>query len=295
MVELQHVTKKYGDMKAVDDLSFTANKGEIFGLLGPNGAGKTTTIRMIMNIIAPDSGKILFDGSVLVESDKDRIGYLPEERGLYRKTTVFDMLMYLGRLKGKEDSELKSAIDSWLKNFSLEEWKNRKIEELSKGMAQKVQFISSIIHNPQIIFLDEPFSGLDPVSTDLMRETIVKIAKEGKTILFSTHIMEQAEKICNRILLINKGKKVVYGPLDEIKDTFGHRSVIVEFSGDGSFIEQLPQVDHITTYPRYVEITLKEEAQSDQLLKELSSKISIRKFEIVSPSLHNIFVSQVKE
>ena len=225
MIELQHISKQYGSLHAVEDLSLHAHKGEIFGLLGPNGAGKSTTIRMIMNIIAPDSGNILFDGAPIADSIKDNIGYLPEERGLYKKSKVNDLLMYLGRLKGKNDDELASAIDMWLNQFSLQEWKHRKVEELSKGMAQKVQFISCVIHNPEILFLDEPFSGLDPVSTDFMRDTIVELAKKGTTILFSTHIMEQAEKICNRILLMNKGKSVIYGELDEIKQKLGHKSI----------------------------------------------------------------------
>jgi ABC-2 type transport system ATP-binding protein len=294
MIELQHISKQYGSLHAVEDLSLHAHKGEIFGLLGPNGAGKSTTIRMIMNIIAPDSGNILFDGAPIADSIKDNIGYLPEERGLYKKSKVNDLLMYLGRLKGKNDDELASAIDMWLNQFSLQEWKHRKVEELSKGMAQKVQFISCVIHNPEILFLDEPFSGLDPVSTDFMRDTIVELAKKGTTILFSTHIMEQAEKICNRILLMNKGKSVIYGELDEIKQKLGHKSIIVEFSGDGSFIETLPQVERVIKFPKYVEITLKEHSDTNMLLTQLTSKILIRKFEIVSPSLHNIFVSQVK-
>ena len=294
MIELQHISKQYGSLHAVEDLSLHAHKGEIFGLLGPNGAGKSTTIRMIMNIIAPDSGNILFDGAPIADSIKDNIGYLPEERGLYKKSKVNDLLMYLGRLKGKNDDELASAIDMWLNQFSLQEWKHRKVEELSKGMAQKVQFISCVIHNPEILFLDEPFSGLDPVSTDFMRDTIVELAKKGTTILFSTHIMEQAEKICNRILLMNKGKSVIYGELDEIKQKLGHKSIIVEFSGDGSFIETLPQVERVIKFPKYVEITLKENSDTNMLLTQLTSKILIRKFEIVSPSLHNIFVSQVK-
>ena len=294
MIELQHISKQYGSLHAVEDLSLHAYKGEIFGLLGPNGAGKSTTIRMIMNIIAPDSGNILFDGAPIADSIKDNIGYLPEERGLYKKSKVNDLLMYLGRLKGKNDDELTSAIDMWLNRFSLQEWKLRKVEELSKGMAQKVQFISCVIHDPDILFLDEPFSGLDPVSADFMRDTIVDLAKKGTTILFSTHIMEQAEKICNRILLMNKGKSVIYGELDEIKQKLGHKSIIVEFSGDGTFIDSLPQVEHVITYPKYVEITLKEHSDTNMLLTQLTSKILIRKFEIVSPSLHNIFVSQVK-
>ena len=295
MIKLQHITKQYGEIKAVDDLSFEAPKGEIFGLIGPNGAGKTTTIRMIMNIIAPDSGTILFNGNQLVEEDKDRIGYLPEERGLYKKSKVNDLLLYLGRLKGKDDATLQHNIDYWLERFQLSRWKEAKVEELSKGMTQKIQFIAAVVHDPDILILDEPFSGLDPVSTDLLRESIDQIAKSGKTIIFSTHIMEQAEKICSQILLLNRGKVVIYGQLNNIKDQFGKHSVVVDFVGDGSFIKDLPQVERVIEYPQYIEIALADGADSDSLLKELCGKVSIRKFEIVAPSLHNIFISLVKE
>lgn len=294
MIELRHVSKQFGSLYAVEDLSFSTTKGEIFGLLGPNGAGKTTTIRMIMNIIAPDTGSILFDNELIADSIKEKIGYLPEERGLYKKVTVNDALLYFGRLKGKKDDELEKAIDMWLSSFSLLEWKYKKIEELSKGMAQKIQFIASVIHNPHILFLDEPFSGLDPISTDFMRETIVNLANNGTTILFSTHIMEQAEKICNNILIMNRGKKVLYGSVDAIKEKLGHTSVIVEFSGDGSFIDTLDEVKHIIRYPKYVELTLKENSSTNKLLSKLTSHLTLRKFEIVTPSLHSIFISKIK-
>ncbi|MCF7945843.1 MAG: ATP-binding cassette domain-containing protein [Spirochaetia bacterium] len=295
MIELKQVTKKFGDITAVNEVSFSTRRGEIFGLLGPNGAGKTSIIRMIMNIIAPDQGSILFDGKVLRDEDKDRIGYLPEERGLYKKKRVNDLLLYLGRLKGKPDDQIQRNIDYWLDTFDLQDWKKSKIEELSKGMAQKVQFIASVVHDPEIVFFDEPFSGLDPVSTDLLRNAIQEIADQGKTVLFSTHIMEQAEKICSNILLVNKGKELLSGSLNEIKDRFGKRSVTIEFSGDGSFIDGLPEVEKVIRYPRYFEIDLKEEADSNVLLKSLAGRLSIRKFEIASPSLHSIFVSLVKK
>lgn len=293
MIELQNIVKHYGSIPAVDGISFTAEKGNIFGLIGPNGAGKTTTIRMIMNIIAPDEGTILFDGQPMRQQDKNRIGYLPEERGLYRKMKVGELLLYLGRLKGRKDSDLAESIDRWLDYFELGEWKFSKVEELSKGMSQKIQFIASVVHDPEMVFFDEPFSGLDPVSTDLLRETISDLARQGKTVLFSTHIMEQAEKICDTIFLINKGKKVVSGPLDGVKDQFGRRSVILEYSGDGTFIHSLPQAQRVITYPRYIEIALADGASPDTLLEQLAGHISIRKFEIVAPSLHNIFISLV--
>lgn len=243
-----------------------------------------------MNIIAPDSGTILFDGKPLSEADKQRIGYLPEERGLYRKNRVNDLLLYLGRLKGKPVEQLQRNIDYWLDFFELSDWKLSKVEELSKGMAQKVQFITSVVHDPEILFFDEPFSGLDPVSTDALRDAVQEMAKQGKTVLFSTHIMEQAEKICSRIFLINGGSEVVSGPIDSVKDRFGHRCVIVEYSGDASFVQALSQVEDVSWYPKYLEITLKDNADTDALLRELVKHLSVRKFEIVAPSLHRIFV-----
>ncbi len=293
MIELREVTKHYGSVPAVDGLSFQGEKGKITGIIGPNGAGKTTTIRMIMNIIAPDSGTILFDGRPLTDDDMESIGYLPEERGLYRKEKVHDLLLYLGQLKGKETEMLEASIDHWLNIFDLSDWKERKVEELSKGMAQKVQFISSVVHDPKIIFLDEPFSGLDPVSTDSMREVITDMAREGKTILFSTHIMEQAEKICDSILLLNKGKAVLYGPIEEIRRRAAGNSLIIEFSGDASFIRELPQVEKLVEYPKYIEILLTPDADTDALYAALAGRISIRRYELSSPSLHSLFVSLV--
>lgn len=293
MIRVEEVYKSYEAVKAVDGVSFTSEPGQIFGLIGPNGAGKTTIIRMIMNIIAPDSGRIFFDGSPLQESDKARIGYLPEERGLYKKVKVNDMLLYLGELKGSPTAELQKSIDTWLERFDLMEWKQKPVSELSKGMSQKVQFIAAIAHDPEILFFDEPFSGLDPVSSDLLRESIQELSKTGRTVLFSTHIMEQAEKLCNRIFLINKGKQVVYGSLDEVKTAHGSKSITVEFDGDGGFIAGLPGVESANTYQRWVEIRMEEGTEPDFILQQLVGKIAIRRFEVVAPSLHNIFVSLV--
>ena len=293
MVDVRDVSKSYGKLKAVDGVSFQAKQGEIFGLIGPNGAGKSTTIRMIMNIIAPDSGDIDFDGHRLSELDKPRIGYLPEERGLYRKVKVNDMLIYLGNLKGASTKELQPRIDDWLGRFGLTEWKQQKISELSKGMSQKIQFIASIAHDPDILFFDEPFAGLDPVSVDTLRDSIVELSESGKTILFSTHIMEQAEKLCHRIFLIDKGRQVVYGTLEEIKDAHGTNTVVVEFDGDGKIFDTIPEIKSISRYPRYVELTLEDGTDPDIILAAIVGKISIRRFEVVAPSLHGIFVDLV--
>lgn len=293
MIEVKSIKKTFGDITAVSDISFTANRNEIFGLIGPNGAGKSTTIRMIMNILAPDDGQILFDGNPIQEKDKERIGYLPEERGLYKKVKVNEMLIYLAKLKNADIQESQERIDYWLDRFDLMQWKEAKIEELSKGMGQKVQFIASMAHDPELIFLDEPFAGLDPVSSDQLRDSILDLGKQGKTILFSTHIMEHAEKICNSIFLINKGREVISGRVEDVKDTHGKKSVIVEFDGNSEFVKDLAMVKKVITYPRYLEIELTDDGDPDVLLKKLVDNVSVRKFEITTPSLHKIFVDRV--
>ncbi len=293
MLEVSHITKRYGRTLAVDSLSFTSPSGEIFGLLGPNGAGKSTTIRMIMNIIAPDSGTISFRGSPLTEQDKNRIGYLPEERGLYGKVTVGDMLLYLASLKNVGRAVAEPRADEWLERFGLTEWKGRKIEELSKGMAQKVQLIAAVIHDPEFVFLDEPFSGLDPVSTDVLREAVIDLNRAGKAVLFSTHNMEQAERICHRVLILDKGRTLVDGRLAEIKARYGHRTVAVEFDGEIEYLTEHPAVASLTRYPRWAEIELADGHEADEVFAALAGRVSVRRFEVVLPSLHKIFVDEL--
>jgi len=293
MIELQSISKSFGQVKAVDKISFTTREGEIFGLLGPNGAGKSTTIKMIMNILTPDSGSILFNGSPLRESDKDRIGYLPEERGLYRKVKINQMLLYLASLKNADGSAVEKRLDKWLARFDLSEWKTRTPEALSKGMAQKVQFIASVLHDPEFLFLDEPFSGLDPVSTDVLREAVLELGSRGTTILFSTHNMEVAEKICSRILVIDHGCEVISGSVADIKSRYGHNTVAVEFDGVIDFSSLAGMVRNVSRFPRWVEVELLEGASPQALLKCLVGQVSVRRFEVVSPSLHKIFVELV--
>jgi ABC-2 type transport system ATP-binding protein len=288
MVEVRSVSKRYGNTLAARDISFAAREGEIFGLIGPNGAGKTTVIRIIMNILAPDSGQVLFDGRPLTQADKSQIGYLPEERGLYPKVTVIEHLRYFCRLKGSFDAE--SRIRDWLDRFGLADAAERKCGELSKGMAQKVQFISAVAHDPRILFFDEPFSGLDPVSVEVLREAITDLKSQGKTILFSTHIMEQAERLCNRLFLMNRGREIVSGPLAEVKARYGKRSVALEFDGDGDFLRSLPAVREAIEYPRYVELSIAEGHSADEILREIAGKLSVSRFEVMSPSLHRIFL-----
>lgn len=293
MIELQSVSKSFGQVRAVDRISFTTREGEIFGLLGPNGAGKSTTIKMIMNILAPDSGSILFNGSPLREADKDRIGYLPEERGLYRKVKINEMLLYLASLKNADRSAAEKRLDKWLARFDLAEWKTRTPEALSKGMAQKVQFIASVLHDPEFLFLDEPFSGLDPVSTDVLREAVLELGKKGTTILFSTHNMEVAEKICSRLIIIDHGREVISGSLADIKSRYGHNTVVVEFDGTIDFGSLAGMVRNVSRFPRWVEVELLEGASPQTLLQSLLGQVTVRRFEVVSPSLHRIFVELV--
>jgi len=293
MLEVQNVAKAYDSVKAVEDLSFAADPGEIFGLIGPNGAGKTTTIRMIMNIIAPDTGTILFDGHPLGRKDTDWIGYLPEERGLYKKMKVGDMLTFLADIKGAERRESSIRMDAWLERFGLAGWKGRRIEELSKGMAQKVQFIGAVAHDPQILMFDEPFSGLDPVSQDLLLEAMLELRAAGKTVLFSTHIMDHAERICTRILLVDKGRQVAAGTVAELKRRYGTDAARVEFDGDGGFMASLPYVRKARIFPRWTELELEGPEAADRLYRDLAGRVRVRRFELLEPSLHAIFVKLV--
>jgi ABC-2 type transport system ATP-binding protein len=293
VLEAREVRKSFGDVRAVDGLSFTAREGEIFGLIGPNGAGKSTTIRMAMNILAPDSGEILVRGRRLAEEDKAIVGYLPEERGLYRKVKVEDMLLYIASLKGCPEGEARASMDSWLERFGILEWKGRKIDELSKGMAQKVQFIATVIHSPRLVLFDEPFSGLDPISQDILLEAMLELKAKGVAVIFSTHIMEHAEKICERILLVDKGREVVSGTLSEVKASHGRNAVQVEYDGDASFVEGLACVENVTRYPRWLEAQLRPGADSDELYRAFAGRVKVRRFELVSPSLHKIFTNLV--
>ena len=294
MLSVDKVVKTYETVRAVDGLSFEARPGEIFGLIGPNGAGKSTTIRMIMNVIAPDEGTIRFDGKAFSEAMKERIGYLPEERGLNRKVKVIDTLVYLGVLKGLDPADARRRAESWLERFELSDWKGEKVEALSKGMAQKVQFIGSVVHDPDLVLFDEPFSGLDPVSQDTLLDAVLELKAKGKTVLFSTHVMEQAERLCDRILLVRKGRELVSGPLAELKSSYGSNSVQIEYDGDGSFIAGLPCVDGVRTMPRGIEASLADGHGSDELFSALSGKVRVRRFQLMEPSLHALFVSLVE-
>ncbi len=292
ILEVDNISKSFAALKAVDDASFSIDEGDVLGLLGPNGAGKTTTIRMIMNIIVPDSGTIkLMENSH--EKSSNLIGYLPEERGIYRKMKLIDVLFFLAKLKEMKKANAIDQIDYWLERLNLLEWKTKKIEELSKGMQQKLQFIATILHKPKLLILDEPFLGLDPINTKLIKEIILELKAQGTTIIFSTHQMESAEKLCNKIILINKGKIIISGKMGDVKESFGHRNIHLEYEGKDDFLKNSKLIEKFDNFGNYVEIQLKDEITSQQFLKEIIDKVQVRKFEIKEPSLNDIFIDSV--
>ncbi|MEJ2634923.1 MAG: ATP-binding cassette domain-containing protein [Calditrichia bacterium] len=293
-LRVEKVSKNYDGFKAVNKISFMLPKGRMFGLLGPNGAGKTTTMRMIMNIIIPDEGRVEIFGKPFREETKDRIGYLPEERGLYPKMKLLAHLQFLGEMKGLSSSRAKVVAGEWLEKFDLGKWAEHKVQDLSKGMQQKVQFIGTIIHSPDLLIVDEPFSGLDPVNAKFLRDILIDLKKQGKTIILSTHLMEQAEKLCDDICLINHGKVVLNGNLREIKRSYSHNSILLEYSGNGGFISGLPFVQKIDDYGNYMEVRLKDDAGPGQLFKSLAeSGLEVKRFEAAETSLNDIFIEIV--
>jgi ABC-2 type transport system ATP-binding protein len=295
-VAIEGITKRFGDFAAVDDLSLAVYPGRIYGLLGPNGAGKTTTIRMIVNITAPDSGNIKVFGQQITPELQDRIGYLPEERGLYKKMKVGDQIKYFAALKNIASAEADRRADQWLTRLKLLEWKAKKASELSKGMQQKVQFISSIIHEPDLVILDEPFSGLDPVNVEVLKEVILELKASGKTIIFSTHQMEVAEKICDDICLINRSHKVLEGSIRAVKRGFQRNAVALRLEGGDEVLNDPGLVSAARRESDGVEVVLSASADPQQLLRKLvQSGAKIEKFEVVEASLNDIFIQKVTE
>ena len=293
-LNIEHVTKRFEDFVAVNDLSLRARAGRIFGLLGPNGAGKTTMIRMIVNITAPDSGKILLFGQHMTAALQDRIGYLPEERGLYKRMNIGEQLRFFAELKNLDGREATRRIDLWLEKVKLSEWRNKKTMELSKGMQQKVQFIAAVLHDPELLILDEPFTGLDPISVALIEGLVLELKAAGKTIIFSTHGMEQAERICDDICLLNKSKKVLDGSLREVKSSFGRNAVALRVNGAADVLNDRSLVSQLQTSSDEVEAVLAEGIDSQELLQRiLATGARITKFELVEPSLRDIFISEV--
>lgn len=295
-ISVRQIRKSYGDFVAVNDLSLEVHQGSIFGLLGPNGAGKSTTIRMIVNITMPDAGEIRLFGQPMSSKLQERVGYLPEDRGLYKKMKVADQLVFFAELKGLSRAEAEKRIDRWLERIEMSQWKLKKWEELSKGMQQKIQFVSTILHEPELVILDEPFSGLDPVSASLLKEVVQELKQQNKTIIFSTHLMEQAEELCDEICLINRGKKILGGPVREIKRSFGWRYIAIDGENFDSALNSHPAVDQVLRRRDHAEVRLKDHDDPQNLLQHLlSSGARITRFELVAPSLNEIFIESVKQ
>ena len=295
-LQVEQVTKRYGDFVAVDDLSFEIKSGRVFGFLGPNGAGKTTTIRMIVGITVPDEGNIKLFGQQISTELQDRIGYLPEERGLYKKIKVVDQLRYFAALKGISTNEADKRIDYWLDRMKLSEWKTKKTSDLSKGMSQKIQFVSSVLHDPDLIILDEPFSGLDPVNVEFLIEVIAELKAKQKTIIFSTHLMETAERLCDDIILINKSRKVIGGTLREVKESFSKNKVSLRAIGGEKVLADQTLVVKVVEHTDERILELAENADTQELLEKLlASGARITKFEKIEPSLNDIFIEKVTE
>lgn len=294
LLRLQHIVKQYGNYRASNDVSFEIPSGKIFGLLGPNGAGKTTLIRMITRILYPDTGQLFFNGEPLSDKHTERIGYMPEERGLYKKMKVGEHLVYLGRLKGLTASQAKINVEAWLKKFGIQSWYNKSIEELSKGMSQKVQFIATVLHDPDLLILDEPFSGLDPINSKLIEDEIFELSRKGKTIIFSTHRMEQVEEICDDIVLVNKGSVILQGGVKELKQRFKENKFHVQFNGD--LPAGLTQNLKVTAQqPGEAEVQFEEAHKGNLLLKLLiENNVEVNAFNEVLPTINEIFIRQVQ-
>ncbi len=293
-VELHGVTKRYDDFVAVDHLSLEIREGGVFGLLGPNGAGKTSTIRMMMGITLPDEGEVFCFGQPFARKQLERIGYMPEERGLYKKMHVLDHLIFLGQLKGLTEAEAKQRSRDWGAKLQISGWMGKRVEELSKGMQQKIQFIATLLHDPPLIIMDEPFSGLDPANSVQLKDILIELKKSGKTIIFSTHRMDTVERLCDTICLVDHGKVVLMGDLKQIKSSFGKNSVHVEYEGGSSFLRDRSLVESYNDYGNYVEIKLAAGADSQVLLRAIASEARINAFDIVEPSLEAIFIEVVK-
>jgi ABC-2 type transport system ATP-binding protein len=287
-VRLLNITKRFGQHTAVDDLSLEVPAGSIYGFIGPNGSGKTTTIRMILHIFHPDNGTIEVLGKQGTRAANDFVGYLPEERGLYKKMSVRRVLAYYATLKGMSTGEAARAVDPWLDRMGLAKWGDHKVEALSKGMAQKVQFISAVMAKPQLLILDEPFSGLDPVNMDVLREAILELNRQGTSVIFSTHDMEMAEKMCDFVFMIYKGKKVLDGTLASIKETYGADTIRLRLDGARDGLDQMEGVQSVRDMGQYQEVRFAGDSQ--QFLRALLSKTRVELFEVTRPSLHDIFV-----
>jgi ABC-2 type transport system ATP-binding protein len=293
-VELQQIRKSYDKFVAVKDLSLNIEQGSIFGLLGPNGAGKTSTLRMMIGITIPDSGEVRMFGEPFGRNHLKRIGYLPETSGLYKRMKVSEQLVLFGQLRGLSASEAAIRAKRWCERMEIADWMEKKTEELSKGMQQKMQFVATLLHEPEFLIMDEPFSGLDPVNATLLKDVLLDLNKQGRTILFSTHRMDQVEKLCSSICLINRGEAVLQGKLKEIKGRYGRNNVQIEYEGADDFLQQQNGlVQSFNNYGNYVEVRLAPGADSQKLLQLVAQRSRVNKFELVEPSLEDIFIDVV--
>ena len=290
---LTEITKRFGKFTAVDGFSLRVPAGDVLGFLGPNGAGKTTTIRMVMSIVYPDSGEVSVLGRPRAADVKDRIGYLPEERGLYRKMTVMETLRYFGRLKGLRGRTLRTRAQEYLERVGLQDWQRKRVEALSKGMSQKLQFISAILHEPELVILDEPFSGLDPLNVDMLERLISGLRAVGTTVIFSTHQMNQAERLCDRIVLINRGRKVIDGTVNDVRARFATRIAIIDGDGDLGALAKLDGVAAAQITAGHARLELAEHVDPNTILKQAMQSARILHFEIQRPNLQEIFVKLV--
>jgi len=292
-IRLSGVSKAFDGHRAVHELSLSVARGSVFGLLGPNGAGKTTTLRMVMDILAPDAGSIEILGRPADRTSRDRIGYMPEERGLYPRMALGEQLLFLAELKGARRSDSDARLSAWLERMGLSAWRARKVNELSKGMQQKAQFVATVLHDPDVLILDEPLSGLDPVAADLMRDVLLELSRQGKTLILSSHQMETVERLCDSIALIDRGVKLLDGAVADVKRRHGRNTVVLAFEGDGGFLRSLPDVERVRDSGRYVEIQLAAQGDPQRLLHEAAGRLRLSRFELVEPSLHDIFVARV--
>jgi ABC-2 type transport system ATP-binding protein len=292
-VELRQIVKRYGDYTAVDHVTLDVPAGSIYGFLGPNGAGKTSTIRMMMRITFPDEGSIRILGDDLRAANLDRVGYLPEERGLYKKMRLGDQLLFFGELHGLSRHDARQRAGAWLDRLGLLDRALRPVEELSKGMQQKVQFIATILHEPELLILDEPFSGLDPVNANLLKDIILEYHRRGHTIVFSTHQMDTVEKLCDSICLINRGRVILQGTLASVKQRYGRNGVSVRFGGDGAFLRTLPGVASFQDHGNELFLRLNDGVDPATVLDAARGRVSVTRFEVAEPSVHDIFIEQV--
>ena len=287
-VEIEEVTKTFGTVTAVGNLTLNVPRGCVYGFIGPNGSGKTTTLRMIMNIFYPDHGKIRVFGEDVHGAWTDRIGYLPEERGLYKKMKLRDILRFYARLKSARSAN--HEVEHWLERLELAEWANKKVETLSKGMSQKVQFIAAVVSRPEMVILDEPFTGLDPVNAEVIKDAVLELQSHDTTVIFSTHDMSAAERMCDFIFMIFKGRKVLDGTLASIQDQYGSDTIRVRIDGDPQLLQGLPGVERINNYGRFQELRMNNSADSQEILRAMMNRAQVRQFELAKPSLHDIFV-----